>query len=110
MDPSSHEAIRADAKPGVKSLKLAFGINAFTPKSRSSTGSIYVQKKPPSTPNSENDEAPPVDEGNSRALKRSRSEDITAGVRQEWGDELGGQGALRKAADILRGSVADYEE
>ena len=110
MDPSSDEAIRADAKTGTKSLKLAFGINAFTPKSRSSIGSIYVQKKPPSTPNSENDEAPQVDEGKSRALKRSRSEDITPRVRQEWGDELWGQEALRKSADILRGSVADYEE
>lgn len=110
MDPSSDEAIRADAKTGVKSLKLAFGINAFTPKSRSSTGSIYVQKKPPSTPNSENDDAPQVDDGNSRALKRSRSEDITPRVRQEWGDELWSQEALRKSADILRGSVADYEE
>src|SRR3954453_7085433 len=110
MDSSSDEPIRADAKTGMKSLKLVFGINAFTPKSRSSTGSIYVQKKPPSTPNSENDEAPQVDEGKSGALKRSRSEDITPRVRQEWGDELWGKEALRKSADILRGSVADYEE
>jgi hypothetical protein len=110
MDLSNDEAIRADAKTGMKSLKLAFGINASTPKSRSSTGSIYAQKKPPSTPNSENGEAPRVDIGNGRALTRSRSEDITPRVRQEWGDELWGQEALRKSADILRESVADYQE
>ena len=110
MDSSSDEANVADAKTGKKSLKLAFGINALTNKLRSSTRSIYVQKKPPSTPNSENEGTSPVDVHHSRGLTRTRSEDITPRVRQAWGDELWAGEALRKSAHILRGSLVDYEE
>jgi hypothetical protein len=51
-----------------------------------------------------------VDEPQAHVLTRSRSEDVTPRVREEWGDELWNQGALKQSAIFLRESVAEYEK
>lgn len=70
----------------------------------------YVWEDSPSTPKSEIDEIREVEVGKGRVLTRSHSEDVTPRVRQQWGDQLWEQGALRKSTDALRVSVSDYEE
>jgi hypothetical protein len=115
MDSSSGEDAATNAKTAKTgktntkqpNLKLAF-INPFSHKPRSSA-SAYTRKSP-SRPISDQSEAVAADEPRAHVLTRSRSEDVTPRVREEWGDELWNQGALKQSAIFLRESVAEYEK
>lgn len=107
MESSSEEETTADAKTAKRSSKLAFA-NPFSHKSRSST-TIYT-RKPPSTPSSDQSEPVEADEPKTHVLTRSRSEDVTPRVREEWGNELWNQESLKESALLLRASVAEYEK
>ena len=90
-----------------KTSKLAF-IHPFSHKSRSAT-TIYTRKSP-STPTSDQSEPVAADEPKTRVLTRSRSEDVTPRVREEWGNQLWNQQSLKDSALRLRASVAEYEK
>jgi len=45
-----------------------------------------------------------------RTLLRSRSENLTLQVREQWGNELWSRGALKESITILRSSIAEYEK
>ena len=89
-----------------RNSKLAF-INPFSHNSRSAT-TIYTRKS--STPTSDQSEPVAADKPKTRVLTRSRSEDVTPRVREEWGNQLWNQQSLKDSASQLRASVAEYEK
>ena len=65
---------------------------------RGRSGSIYTIKDGDSGPRQ------------GRTLPRSRSENLTLQVREQWGNELWSQGALKESVTLLRSSIAEYEK
>jgi hypothetical protein len=51
-----------------------------------------------------------ADTSRARTLTRSRSEDVTPRVREQWGNELWSCGPLKESMTLLRSSVAEYEK
>jgi hypothetical protein len=114
MESSSEEEPAASAKTAKmtktntkkSNLKLAF-INPFS--ISRSPASAYTRKSP-STPGGDESETLAADEPRAHVLTRSRSEDVRPRAREEWGNELWNQGALKESAIFLRESVAEYEK
>jgi hypothetical protein len=107
MGNSSEEEAKAGAKTRRKFSSVAFA-HSFADRAYSST---TVSTRRDSTPvDSEVIEDGNADPRKVRTLVRSRSEDVTPRVREQWGNELWNQGALKESMTLLRSSVMDYEK
>src|SRR5271156_5247653 len=103
MGNSSEEEAKAGAK-----TRRKFSSVAFADRAHSST-TVYTRRDP--TPvDSEVIEDGDADPRKVRTLIRSRSEDVTPRVREQWGNELWNQGALKESMTLLRSSVMEYEQ
>lgn len=115
MGSSSEEEVALSAKIGKtaktitkkSNLKLAF-IHPFSHKSPS-PNSAYIRNSP-STLRLDQSDPLAADEPRTHVLTRSRSEDVTPRVREDWGNELWSQEPLKQSAMFLRDSVAEYEK
>ena len=103
MGNSSDEETTAGAK-----TRRKFSSVVFADRAHSST-TVYTRRD--SIPaDSEVIEDGDADTRKLRTLTRSRSEDVTPRVREQWGNELWNQGALKESVTLLRSSVAEYEK
>jgi hypothetical protein len=103
MGNSSDEEATAGAK-----TRRKFSSVVFADRAHSST-TVYTRRD--SIPaDSEVIEDGDADPRKLRTLTRSRSEDVTPRVREQWGNELWNQGALKESVTLLRSSVAEYEK
>jgi hypothetical protein len=86
MESSSEEETAVEAKTAKKSSKKLAFINPFSHKSGLSA--TAYNRNSPSTPSSDQSEPVAADEPTPQVLTRSRSEDVTPRVHEEWGNEL----------------------
>jgi hypothetical protein len=107
MGNSSEEEATAGRKTRRKFSSVAFA-HPFTDRAQSST-TVYTRRDPTPT-DSEVIEDGDANPRKVRTLIRSRSEDATPRVREQWGNELWNQGALKESVTLLRSSVAEYEK
>src|ERR1700761_2966034 len=104
MGSSSEE----NAESGIKTRREVYSVvfkEPFTDKA----GSVHVRSSF-SRIESQVLEDGDADPSRARTLTRSRSEDVTPQVRQQWGAELWSRGPLKESMTLLRSSVAEYEK
>jgi hypothetical protein len=106
MGNSSEEETKAGAKRH-RELSVAF-TQPFA--DRAHLGTMVYTHRGSIPVDSEVIEDGDADTRKVRTLIRSRSADVTPRVREQWGKELWGQGALKESVTLLRSSVAEYEK
>ena len=106
MENSSDDEATASAKTRRK-FSVVFA-DAFADRTHSST-TVYTRRDS-TLADSEVIEDGDADPRKLPTLKRSCSEDVTPRVREQWGNELWNQGALKESVTLLRSSVAEYEK
>jgi hypothetical protein len=107
MTSSNDEKTEVADKTRRKSSLLSFA-HPLAGRTQSS-GTVHTRRDSVPTDSEAIEDGEP-DPRKMRPLARSRSEDATPRVREQWGCELWNQGALQKSMALLQSSVMEYEQ